>query len=112
MTASLYHRQAAWARLRRTASLFALQALLLIIVLLPFFWMVSVSLKPGTEPFAIPARLWPENPTFDNYLTAFRPEFQRYFINSIVVSVVTILVSITVGLLAAYTFSRFTMRWL
>lgn len=112
MTAGFYHRQAARSKLRRTIGLFALQALLVVIVLLPFFWMVSVSLKPTTEPFAIPARLWPENPTFDNYLTAFRPEFQRYFINSIIVSVATIVVSITVGLLAAYTFSRFTMRWL
>ena len=41
----------------------ALQLLLAAFVLLPFFWMVSVSLKPPTEPFAIPARLWPDEPT-------------------------------------------------
>ncbi|MBV9222065.1 MAG: carbohydrate ABC transporter permease [Methylobacteriaceae bacterium] len=93
------------------AVLVVLQALLAIVVLLPFFWMVSVSLKPATEPFAIPARLWPEHPTFDNYLTAFRPEFQTYFINSTVVSLTTVVIAVTLGLLAAYCFTRFQM-WL
>lgn len=34
------------------------QLLLALIILLPIFWMVSVSLKPSTEAFAIPAKLW------------------------------------------------------
>jgi multiple sugar transport system permease protein/raffinose/stachyose/melibiose transport system permease protein len=85
----------------------SLQLFMLVIILLPFFWMVSVSLKPASEPFAIPARLWPENPTFENYKTAFQPEFRRYFLNSTIISVATIIISISVGLLAAYSFSRF-----
>lgn len=88
-------------------ALLAAQILLLLVVLLPFFWMLSVSLKPPDEPFAIPARLWPENPTLDNYREAFVPEFRRYFLNSIIVSVATIAISLSVGLLAAYSFSRF-----
>ncbi|MEM6427916.1 MAG: carbohydrate ABC transporter permease [Deinococcota bacterium] len=87
-----------------------LQAVLLLIVLLPFFWMLSVSLKPASEPFAIPARLWPENPTLVNYQTAFYPEFRRYFFNSTLVSLATMAISISVGLLAAYSFSRFRVR--
>jgi multiple sugar transport system permease protein len=82
------------------------QITLAAIILLPFFWMVSVSLKPGTEPFAIPARLWPEHPTLDNYVSAFRPEFRTYFVNSIVVSLSTVAITVTLALLAAYTFTR------
>jgi len=82
------------------------QVALAVIILLPFFWMVSVSLKPGTEPFAIPARLWPEHPTLDNYVSAFRPEFRTYFVNSIVVSLSTVAITVTLALLAAYTFTR------
>jgi ABC-type glycerol-3-phosphate transport system permease component len=93
----------------RRALLIALQLLVLVVVLLPFLWMLSVSLKPATEPFAIPARLWPENPTLENYRTAFQPEFRRYFLNSTIVSLSTMAISITVGLLAAYAFSRFRM---
>jgi ABC-type glycerol-3-phosphate transport system permease component len=82
------------------------QVLLAVLILLPFFWMVSVSLKPGDEPFAIPANLWPENPTFDNYVTAFRPEFRVYFMNSIIVSLSTVAIVVSLALLAAYTFTR------
>jgi ABC-type glycerol-3-phosphate transport system permease component len=87
-------------------ALMLLQLLLALLVLMPFFWMVSVSLKPPTEPFAIPARLWPDNPTIDNYITAFRPEFRTYFFNSLVVSLSTVVISVTLGLLAAYSFTR------
>ncbi|MDK1373709.1 MULTISPECIES: carbohydrate ABC transporter permease [unclassified Sinorhizobium] len=83
-----------------------MQVLLAIVVLLPFFWMVSVSLKPPTEPFAIPARLWPDHPTVGNYVSAFRPEFRTYFLNSLVVSLATVVITVTLGLLAAYSFTR------
>ena len=86
------------------------QIVLAIVILLPFFWMVSVSLKPGTEPFAIPARLWPENPTLENYVTAFRPEFRVYFVNSLVVSLSTVVVTVSMALAAAYTFTRAQTR--
>ena len=90
----------------------ALQIILAIVVLMPFFWMFSVSLKPATEPFAIPARLWPQHPTLDNYASAFRPEFQRYFLNSIVVSLSTLSITVPLALLAAYSFTRFQIRLL
>ena len=88
------------------AVLIGLDLLLAAAILLPFFWMVSVSFKPATEPFAIPARLWPQHPTLENYVTAFRPEFQTYFLNSVVVSSVTVLITVTLALLAAYAFTR------
>jgi multiple sugar transport system permease protein/raffinose/stachyose/melibiose transport system permease protein len=88
----------------------ALQIILAMVVLMPFFWMFSVSLKPATEPFAIPARLWPQHPTLDNYASAFRPEFQRYFLNSIVVSLSTSSITVPLALLAAYSFTRFQIR--
>ena len=92
--------------LRSRVLLTLLQIVLAGVVLLPFFWMVSVSLKPATEPFAIPARLWPQHATLDNYITAFRPEFRTYFINSLVVSLSTVSITVTLGLLAAYSFTR------
>jgi multiple sugar transport system permease protein/raffinose/stachyose/melibiose transport system permease protein len=82
------------------------QILLALVILIPFFWMVSVSLKPAAEPFAIPAKLWPDNPTLENYVTAFRPEFRIYFMNSIIVSLSTVVIVVTLALFAAYTFTR------
>ena len=86
--------------------LIACQILLALFVLLPFFWMLSVSLKPVTEPFAIPARLWPDDPTLENYVTAFRPEFRLYFMNSLIVSGASVAITVTLALFAAYAFSR------
>ena len=95
---------------RSGIALTLLQIALAIVVLLPFFWMVSVSLKPPTEPFAIPARLWPENPTLENYVSAFRPEFRTYFLNSVIVSLSTVVITVSLALLAAYVFTRAQMR--
>ena len=95
---------------RQRTALLVLQIVLAVVILLPFFWMVSVSLKPGAEPFAIPARLWPQNPTLDNYVTAFRPEFRIYFMNSIAIAVSTVAITVSLALLAAYSFTRAQMR--
>jgi ABC-type glycerol-3-phosphate transport system permease component len=102
---------ARWRRQQRIG-LLLLNIVLGLTILLPFFWMVSVSLKPATEPFAIPARLWPEHPTLENYVTAFRPEFRTYFINSVIVSLSTVLITVTLALLAAYAFTRAQFRLL
>lgn len=90
--------------------LVVLQLVIAFLVLFPFFWMLSVSLKPGTEPFAIPAKLWPDQPTLENYVLAFRPEFRRYFLNSIVVSGATVLITVPLALLAAYSLTRYQFR--
>lgn len=95
---------------RAIVALTALQVGVMFVVLLPFFWMVSVSLKPAAEPFAIPARLWPADPTLANYVSAFRPEFRTYFLNSVVVSGATVAITVTLALLAAYVFTRAQMR--
>ena len=96
--------------LSRKAPLLVLQLIVALLVLFPFFWMFSVSLKPGAEPFAIPARLWPEHPTLDNYVQAFRPEFRRYFLNSVIVSGATVVITVPLALLAAYSLTRYQFR--
>jgi len=77
-------------------------------VIIPFVWMVSVSLKPETEVFAREIALFPKEPTFANYEAVFKAApYLRYFLNSLLVAVVTTLGSIAVSTLAAYAFSRF-----
>ena len=90
--------------------LLCLSLVLAAIILMPFFWMISVSLKPAAEPFSIPARLWPEHPTFENYVSAFRPEFRIYFVNSVIVSLATLVITVTLALFAAYAFTRTQFR--
>ncbi|CCO49178.1 putative ABC-type transport system, permease component [Vibrio nigripulchritudo SOn1] len=91
-------------------TLLGCQLVLALVILLPIFWMVSVSLKPSTEAFAIPAKLWPDSPTLENYSNAFRPEFRQYFLNSVIISMSTLLISTSLALMAAYAFTRFQLR--
>lgn len=86
------------------------QVALAAVILLPFFWMFSISLKPATEPLGVPARLWPQDPTLENYVLAFRPEFRRYFLNSMIVSGATVLITVPLALLAAYSLTRYQFR--
>ena len=59
----------------------------LILMVLPFGWMVLSSLKPDAEVIAVPPTLWPHELTLDNYRTLFtKLDFPRYFLNSVLVA--------------------------
>jgi multiple sugar transport system permease protein len=74
-----------------------------LVLILPFVWMLSTSLKhPGTE-FYYPPQWIPQPPTLQNYLTAVsRADFLRSYYNSIKVAVLTVVPTILLTSLAAY----------
>jgi len=76
-------------------------------VLFPFFQVLSTSLKSPQEQFKIPVNFIPKDSTIINFKQALgRKEFVRYFINSLVVSSSTMIVTIFVALIGAYGFTR------
>lgn len=78
-----------------------------IFTLLPFVWMISSSLKTGSEIVRIPLVLFPEYPQFDNYVMAWEAApFARYMINTVLVSVLTTIGVLITTTLAAFAFSR------
>jgi multiple sugar transport system permease protein len=75
---------------------------------LPVLWMLSSSFKPNTDIFQYPPRLIPQDFTLDAYTTIFTdPVKVQFFINSYFVSLSVTLLTLLVGVLAAYAFSRF-----
>lgn len=78
------------------------QIVVALVIIAPIIWMFGLSLKPPGEPFANPANLWPNAPTLGNYSSALRPEFRTYFLNSSILSIVTVLISVSLGLVGAY----------
>ena len=75
---------------------------------LPVLWMLSSSFKPNTDIFQYPPRLIPQTFTFDAYTTIFTdPTKVQFFINSYFVSLSVTFLTLLVGVLAAYAFSRF-----
>ena len=97
-------------RLRRDrAILIALVAFLVLLVMFPFLWMITMSFKPIDDIFAWPPKLF-FTPTFEHYLGLVDDEFAASFWNSLVTSVGSTIVSMVVGVPAAYALSRMEAR--
>ncbi len=78
-----------------------------LIVIFPFFWMVRSSLMSNLEINQYPPLLLPSNWRFDNYLyslTVF--PFGRYFINTMIITLPSIIGVLLTSSLAAYSFAR------
>jgi multiple sugar transport system permease protein len=59
----------------------------LLIMVVPFVWMLLGSFKTTAELRQVPPTWWPENFTVDNFTNLFsRENFARYFFNSVVVA--------------------------
>jgi multiple sugar transport system permease protein len=96
------------ARLPRIG-LYAGIAIILVIVIFPFWWMVDTSLKHPVDIFG-GVTLYPHNPTGDNYSRLFNTyHFGSYMVNSVVVVTISVIVSLTLGTLAAYSLARFRL---
>ncbi|MBE3595502.1 MAG: carbohydrate ABC transporter permease [Hydrogenibacillus sp.] len=77
------------------------------LMLLPFFWMLSTSLKTPNEVMLMPPRWFPAHAEWQNYVKAFQmAPFGRYLVNSVIVTVLSTLGELITTLLAAYAFSR------
>ncbi len=75
---------------------------------LPLVWMLSTSLKPPREVFATPPTFLPAAPTLENFVRLFgQTAFLTYFANSVFVSGLTVLLTMTVGAAGAYSLTRF-----
>lgn len=84
--------------------------------LIPFAWMLTASLEPVTSLYGKTFDILPHPLTLHNYATLLHPgqtqgaDFPRYFLNSIIVVLGTVVASLVVAVPAAYGFSRFRFR--
>ncbi|MFO7570160.1 MAG: carbohydrate ABC transporter permease [Smithellaceae bacterium] len=83
-------------------------AVYFILLFLPIYWMLNMSLRTNADILSV-LTLYPENPTFANYIKIFTdPAWYSGYINSIIYVTINTLISLTVALPAAYAFSRYT----
>lgn len=79
-----------------------------IVTLIPFVWMISTSLKPLSEIFTMPPKLIPNDIQLENYKeVATTIPIVRYFINSLIVTIVITIGTLITTILAAFAFSKF-----
>ncbi|MBE3085988.1 MAG: carbohydrate ABC transporter permease [Bacteroidetes bacterium] len=84
--------------------------LLMIIFLLPFFWMAVNSFKTPLEIIELPPKII-FKPTLQNYINVFETQnYIRYILNSIIIAVANIIFGLVLGLPAAYSIARYKQR--
>jgi ABC-type glycerol-3-phosphate transport system permease component len=76
-----------------------------------FVWTVSVSLKSNPEFFSTSPWSLPKSPTFDNYRSAWTTaKIGTFFLNSVLVTVVSVGITLIVASMAAYVLARVEFR--
>jgi len=79
-----------------------------VVMVFPFLWMVSTSLKQHAYVIENPPRLLPPDPTVVNFTEAWTSNnFWLYFRNSLLEAVTTTVLSVLFSAMVAYAFARF-----
>ncbi len=77
------------------------------ITLLPLVWMVSSSLKTGTDVFTVPIQWIPQNPQWNNFPTIFRKvPFGLFTMNTAKLTLIITCIQLGTSSLAAYGFAK------
>ena len=91
----------------RRALIYAVLALGAVVMAFPFFWMLSTSLKDEAEATAFPPSLLPAQWLFSNYAQAWAAApFGRYFLNSAIMAIGQVALSLATCSLAGYALAR------
>jgi multiple sugar transport system permease protein len=115
-TTARHPRTLSGARVRRRLKGFLVYFVLILglsMTLLPFLWMILGSFKTATELIHIPPTFWPENPTWDNYLTILNdPKLPllRIYGNSTFVAVFNVCTTLFTSSLLGFLFAKYEFR--
>lgn len=89
---------------------------LAIFMILPVVYIINQAFKPLGELFAFPPRIFVRNPTMKNFRDLFALSgstgvpMSRYLFNSLVITLLTVLLNIIITISAAYVFSKKKFR--
>jgi multiple sugar transport system permease protein len=90
---------------RRAAGWVVVDALVLLYALVPVLWILVLSLKPTST--VKDGKLIPSHVTFDNYRGIFRGNyFSSALVNSVGIGVLTTVIAVVIGAMAAYAVAR------
>ena len=79
--------------------------------LFPIYWTVVTSLKTSTQIAAKPITYVPSPLTFENYIKAWSVGgFSRYFLNSVFVSIMSMVFTVVLATMAGYAMARFRFK--
>lgn len=95
----------------RQYGLLAVASVCVVLIDFPVVWMPISSVKLFSDLFSSPPRIWPREITLTHYFSLLaRTNFARYFLNSVIVSLGTVAISLGLSLPAAYAITRYRFR--
>jgi multiple sugar transport system permease protein len=101
-----------WNKLVEKVVAHALLITLSVIFMVPFFWMVSGSLKTGPDLNAFPVVWFPKTLTLENYIAGLQVfPFARYLFNTLVICAFSMLGAVLSSSFVAYGLARIEWRW-
>ena len=88
-----------------------ISALLILIFIVPFYWMILTAFKTLGEVLEVPPKFWVDVIQWQNFVDAFNKiDFLHYTKNSIIVTFGTLLGQVIVVIPAAYAFARYNFK--
>jgi multiple sugar transport system permease protein len=94
----------------RSLLLWIAVAAICVFCLVPFYWLINVSLKTGTD--LSNADLIPPSPSLDNYSSIFEnDDFTSALRNSVIITTVTTALALVFGSFAAYALARLRFKF-
>jgi multiple sugar transport system permease protein len=103
---------------RRVVTVYVPIACFLFVLLFPFYWMGTTSIKPNTELLDLHSQnpLWVHSPTLDNFrYLLFQTEYPSWMWNTMMVAVTATFLSLVASIMAAYAIVRIRFagwRWM
>ena len=98
-------------RIIKTFTCYIPVAVVTIIMLFPFYWFLNTSLKEQGSIMKLPVKYLPDPFTMDNYASMLSSMgFDKYFLNSLFVSIVTTIFVIAIAIMGGYAISRYKFR--
>ena len=85
--------------------MYAILGIYTLVMIFPFAWMISSSLKTRREMFTIPFGM-PEEPQWQNWVDAWNSGLSGFFVNSLIVTAIAVITIIIVSGLASYAIAR------
>lgn len=91
-----------------TIVVYVLLAATLAVLLFPLYWMLITALRPGNALLSYPPQFFPADASFAAFRSVLEESLMfRWFLNSAIVTVATIIIAVPVSGLAGYAISRF-----
>ncbi|MEK3685110.1 carbohydrate ABC transporter permease [Paenibacillus sp. FSL R10-2736] len=100
-----------WLRLPGAGLRIITSVLLIVIFLMPFYWMILTAFKTLGEVLRMPPKFWVDSLQWQNFRDAFtRINFLHYTRNSLIITLGTMLGQLVVVVPAAYAFARYQFK--